>query len=106
MKKSIIFVLLILATIFMASCNFTNNFGSEGNTPFSVKPTHVEFYNGGLKIAEYDNAIVNVSSVLNLRLAGNSVTWIYYEVYVNGEVVDTIIDSEALCIKYSGEQKK
>ena len=106
MKKSIIFVLLILASIFMASCNFTNNLGSEGNTPFSAKPTHIEFYNGGLKIAEYDNAIVNVSSVFNSRLVGDNVTWIYYEVYVNGEVVDTIIDSEALCIKYSGERKK
>ena len=100
MKRFILISSIILG-LFITSCNYTHDYGTDGNTPFSTVPTHIEFWNGGTKIAEYDNAIVRVCATENGSL-GTSITWYYYEVFVNGTVVDTIIDSEALCIKYQG----
>ena len=103
MKK--FYVLIVGLVLLFSSCNITKG-TNDGATPFSTKPTHIEFWNGGTKIAEYENATVSVYSVLNSHLVGESITWYYYEVEVNGEVVDTIIDSESLCIKYSGQRRR
>lgn len=101
--KKLFFVGVVLLSILFTACNITNKMGS-GDTPFSTTPTHIEFYNGGAKIAEYDNAVVRVSSVYNSRFVGADITWYYYEIVVNGVVVETIIDSEALAIKYTGRR--
>lgn len=101
--KKIIFLALI--AILFASCNVTNQM-SSGDTPFTTVPTHIEFWNGGTCIGSYDNATIRVASVYNTRMLGADITWYYYEVYVNGEAVDTIIDSEALAIKYKGKRIK
>lgn len=100
-----IFIVLSLVIIVsgFASCNVTNEMG-DSDTPFSTRPTTIEFWNGGTKIAEYENARVNVASVLNERFIGESITWYYYEVEVDGVIVDTIIDSESLAIKYKGRR--
>ena len=101
-KKLPLFIFLV--TVCFTGCNITNKMGN-GDTPLPSKPTHVEFYNGGACIASYDNAVVYVSSVHNSRLVGANITWYYYEVVVNGEVIDTIIDSESLAIKYKGSRR-
>lgn len=96
-------VLFMVSVIGFASCNVTNKMG-DNDTPFPTRPTTIEFWSGGAKIAEYENACVHVSSVLNSRLIGANITWYYYEIEVNGVIVDTIIDSESLTIKYKGRR--
>lgn len=104
--KKLFKLLLILGFIFtITSCNVTNKM-RDGDTPFSTVPTHIEFWNGGTCIGSYDNATVRVSSVHNSRLLGAPITWYYYEIYADGFCVDTIIDSEALAIKYKGRRVK
>lgn len=103
MSKLFIVSFLVMIITGFAGCNVTNEM-SDGNTPFSTRPTTIEFWNGGTKIAEYENACVNVASVCNDRLIGASITWYYYEIEVDGVIVDTIIDSEALAIKYKGRR--
>lgn len=104
--KKIIFLIFSLVLIgCLMGCDITNQM-ENGDTPFSMQPTHIEFYSGGLKIAEYDNAMVRAASVQNTRMLGANITWYYYEIVVNNEIVDTIIDSECLTIKYSGKRVK
>lgn len=103
MSKFFNVLFLVIIVVGLASCNVTNKMG-DNNTPFPTRPTTIEFWSGGAKIAEYENACVHVLSVLNSRLVGASITWYYYEIEVDGVIVDTIIDSEALTIKYKGRR--
>lgn len=103
MKK--IFLVVLVGFLFtITSCNVTNKM-NNGDTPLPFNPTHVEFWNGGTCIGTYDNAIVKVASVYNSRFVGADITWYYYEVYINNHIVDTIVDSESLSIKYSGARR-
>lgn len=101
--KKIFLISFLLISISLTSCNITNKMGN-GDIPLPANPTHIEFYNGGTCIGSYDNAIVKVASVRNTRLIGADITWYYYEIYVNSQIVDTIVDSEALAIKYKGSR--
>ena len=102
--KKLFKLLLVLGFIFtITSCNVTNRMGA-GDTPFSTVPTHIEFWNGAACMGSYDNATVRVASVHNSRLLGAPITWYYYEIYVDGFCVDTIIDSDSLAIKYAGRR--
>ena len=103
MSKLFIVLSLVIIVIGLASCNVTNEM-VDSDTPFSTRPTTIEFWNGGAKIAEYENACVKVTSVRNERLIGASITWYYYEIEVDGVIVDTIVDSESLAIKYKGRR--
>lgn len=99
-SKLLIVSFLVMIVIGFASCNVKNH--RDGTTPFSTKPTTIEFWNGGTKIAEYENACINVASVCGDGLICE--TWYYYEIEVDGVIVDTIIYSEALVIKYKGRR--
>lgn len=105
MSKFFIVLFMVVSVIGFSSCNVTNKMG-DNNTPFPTRPTTIEFWNGGTKIAEYENACVHVSSVLNSRLVGANITWYYYEIEVDGVIVDTIVDSESLAIKYKGRRTR
>lgn len=99
-SKLLIVSFLVMIVIGFASCNVKNH--RDGTTPFSTKPTTIEFWNCGTKIAEYENACVNVASVCGDGLIRE--TWYYYEIEVDDVIVDTIIYSEALVIKYKGRR--
>lgn len=101
--KKIFLISFLFISISLTSCNITNKM-SNGDTPLPASPTHIEFYNGGTCIGSYDNAIVKVASVRNTRFVGADITWYYYEIYVNNQIVDTIVDSESLAIKYKGSR--
>lgn len=65
----------------------------------------IEFYNGGTCIGSYKNAIVTVMGARRvLPSIGSTVSWYFYKIEVDGVIVDTIIGSESLVIKYKGRR--
>lgn len=102
--KKIILSLVLLFSLTVGAFAYT-----EGKTlrdvgiPYHV--SHIEFWNGGSKIAEYDNAIVEIiiqtnESYFSLTKDGNKVQFYIYKITDKYGNVEKIIDSEALAIKF------
>ena len=102
--KKIILSLVLLVSLTVGAFAYT-----EGKTLKDVgipyKVSYIEFWNGGAKIAEYDNATVEIiiqtnESYLSFTKDGNKVQFYIYKITDKWGNVEKIIDSEALAIKY------
>lgn len=102
--KKIILSLVLLFSLTVGAFAYT-----EGKTlkdvgiPYHV--SHIEFWNGGSKIAEYDNATVEIiiqtnESYFSITKDGNKVQFYIYKITDKYGNVEKIIDSEALAIKF------
>lgn len=102
--KKIILSLVLLFSLTVGAFAYT-----EGKTlkdvgiPYHV--SHIEFWNGGSKMAEYDNATVEIiiqtnESYFSLTKDGNKVQFYIYKITDKWGNVEKIIDSEALAIKF------
>lgn len=102
--KKIILSLVLLFSLTVGAFAYT-----EGKTlkdvgvPYRV--SHIEFWNGGSKMAEYDNATVEIiiqtnESYFSLTKDGNNVQFYIYKITDKYGNVEKIIDSEALAIKF------
>ena len=102
--KKIILSLVLLFSLTVGAFAYT-----EGKTlrdvgiPYSV--SHIEFWNGGSKMAEYDNATVEIiiqtnESYFSFTKDGNNIQFYIYKITDKWGKVEKIIDSEALAIKF------
>ena len=102
--KKILLSLVLLFSLTVGAFAYT-----EGKTlrdvgiPYHV--SHIEFWNGGSKMAEYDNATVEIiiqtnESYFSLTKDGNKVQFYIYKITDKYGNVEKIIDSEALAIKF------
>ena len=63
--------------------------------------SHLEVYNGGTCIAEYDGLItITMGSIGNYNAYGHDFVLEYYEIYLNGNYVESFIDSDAMAFKF------
>ena len=99
------FFLLIALSVMLTVSVFAF---TEGKTlkdvgiPYHV--SYIEFWNGGTLIASYKNATVEIivqsdKTLLSWTDNDNQIQFYIYKITCNG-VVEKIIDSEALAIKY------
>jgi hypothetical protein len=95
--RNIIIVAIALLLLAFASCTVKSTVPAGIGIPQHV--SHVEFWNGGGKIASYDNATVITRIDTSEKVLGAGVYFYRYEVTVKGET-DVIVDSEALAILY------
>ena len=102
--KKIILSLILLVSLTVSAFAYT-----EGKTLRDVgipyKVSHIEFWNGGAKIAEYDNVYVEIivqsnESYFTFTSDGNKVQFYIYKITDKWGNVEKIIDSEALAIKF------
>lgn len=103
MKKFFIMLILSVALIGSVFAYTEGKTIKDVGIPYHVK--HIEFWNGGTKIASMDNATVEIiiqtnESFLTLTSKGNQVQFYIYKVTCNGKTVK-IIDSEALAILFT-----
>ena len=102
--KKIILSLVLLFSLTVGAFAYT-----EGKTLRDVgipyKVSHIEFWNGGSKIAEYDDATVEIivqtnESYFSFTKDGNNIQFYIYKITDKWGKVEKIIDSEALAIKF------
>lgn len=102
--KKIILSLVLLFSITVGAFAYT-----EGKTlrdvgiPYHV--SHIEFWNGGAKMAEYDDATVEIvvqtsESYFSFTKDGNKIQFYIYKITDKCGNVEKIIDSETLAIKF------
>ena len=102
MKKFLMIILLITT---LTACN--NSYVVKNDATGTGIPkyvSHIEFWNGGTKIGEYDNAYINILLETRNKFVGldkddAKTTFITYEIKYDG-IKEYIIDSEALAIKF------
>lgn len=103
MKRFIL--VLVLFGCFMSSV-FAYTEGKrikDVGIPYHV--SHIEFWNGGTKIASMDNAYVEIlvqtnQSFITLTDNNNAIQFYIYKVTCNGKTVK-IVDSESLAILFT-----
>lgn len=102
--KKIILSLVLLFSITVGAFAYT-----EGKTlrdvgiPYCV--SHIEFWNGGAKMAEYDDVTVEIvvltsESFFSFTKGGNKIHFYIYKITDKWGTVEKIIDSETLAIKF------
>jgi hypothetical protein len=94
MRKAIIIVLIAFTLV---GCQYR----TSGNNP--AIPTRfktLEFWNGGACIASYENVEMAIEIATTERVTGNIRYHLYHVLEANGKVT-TIMDSEALAIKWT-----
>ena len=102
--KKFLFILFAVCGLFVSCGNFSDK-SEVSNTHIPSHVSHIEFWNGGTMIREYDNA--NVRFVIaNTKHAPPSlvkestyVTFYTYIIKCDG-VEESIIDSDSLSIVY------
>ena len=103
MKKLFLMITLSLMLV-VSAFEFTEGKKlKDVGIPYHV--SHIEFWNGGTKIATFDNAIVEIiiesdKTILSLTSNENKIQFYTYKITCNGKVVK-IIDSEALAIIFT-----
>jgi hypothetical protein len=97
MKKVFLIILIVALIMILNGCNFKTNVSGDIGIPSYV--SHIEFWNGGTCIGEYDNATVATKIDTATKIIGANINFYRYEVTVNGET-EVIVDSDALAIKY------
>ncbi len=102
--KKIILSLVLLFSLTAGAFAYT-----EGKTIRDVgipyKVSHIEFWNGSGKMAEYDDVNVEIivqtnESYFSFTKDGNKVQFYIYKITDKYGNVEKIIDSEALAIKF------
>ncbi|CAM4311328.1 hypothetical protein [Treponema peruense] len=95
------FLIFLLGCFLFFGCEYSLNRtvdNSEG-TGIPNNVAHIEFWNGGSKIAEANNAHITIKTEAMCNLYGKNVSFYKYIVDTDKGSV-TIIDSEALAILY------
>lgn len=103
MKKLFLTVILSLTLIISVFAFTEGKKLKDVGIPYHV--SHIEFWNGGSKIAAFDNATVEIiiesdKTILSLTSNENKIQFYTYKITCNGKVVK-IIDSEALAILFT-----
>ena len=83
MKK--LFLILLVSMVCFTSCMNVTKETKNGTTPFPTFPTHIEFWNGGACIAEYDDAVViqkDASNAKPIVFMLNDI-WFFYNLIYN-----------------------
>ena len=104
MKKIILSLILLISLTVSAFAYTEGKKLKDVGIPYKV--SHIEFWNGGSKIAEYDNATVEIivqtnESYFSFTSDGNKVQFYIYKITDKYGKVEKIIDSEALAIKFT-----
>lgn len=93
--KKLLLLLLIVPILF--GCSLKRR-PVDGMFP---KMKYLEVYNGGTMIASYEGLIeVRMGSMKNIHIFGEDFILEVYKIYVNGEYVETFIDSEAMAFRF------
>lgn len=103
MKKLFLTIILSLTLIVSAFAYTEGKSLKDVGIPYHV--SHIEFWNGGSKIATFDNATVELivqtnNSYFTLSGDKNNIQFYIYKITCNGKVVK-IIDSESLAILFT-----
>ena len=103
MKKILLSLVLLFSLTVGAFAYTEGKILKDVGIPYHV--SHIEFWNGGSKMAEYDNATVEIiiqtnESYFSLTKDGNKVQFYIYKITDKYGNVEKIIDSEALAIKF------
>ena len=103
MKKIILFLVLLFSLTVGAFAYTEGKTLKDVGIPYHV--SHIEFWNGGAKMAEYNDATVEIvvqtsESYFSFTKDGNKIQFYIYKITDKYGNVDKIIDSEALAIKY------
>lgn len=105
MKKIILSLVLLFSLTVGAFAYTEGKVIRDVGIPYNV--SHIEFWNGGAKMAEYDDVNVEIvvktnESYFSLTKEGNKIQFYIYKITdkKSGKVLDMIIDSEALAIKF------
>lgn len=102
--KRFILVLVLFGTLITSAFAYTE--GKEvKNVGIPNHVSHIEFWNGGTKIYEADNATVVIlvqtnESILTLTAQGNKIQFYVYKI-TSDKGIYKIVDSEALAILYT-----
>lgn len=105
MKKTLFAILMACCLAFTACGNFSDVSEVSGkHIPEYVE--HIEFWNGGTMICSYDNVSVEfiisntVHNPASVVKESTRVTFYRYVIKKDRHVLDNIIDSEALAIRF------
>ena len=102
--KRFILVLVLFGTLMTSVFAYTEGKKiKDVGIPYHV--SHIEFWNGGTKIASMDNAYVEIlvqtnQSFITLTDNNNAIQFYIYKVTCNGKTVK-IVDSESLAILFT-----
>lgn len=104
MKKFFI-VLALTASLFLVSCGTYTDSAQVNNTHIPSHVSHIEFWNGGTMIREFDNANVSLrisnSKHIPASVIKDATLVTFYTYIVKCDGIETqIIDSESLSIVY------
>lgn len=102
--KRFILVLVLFGTLMTSVFAYTEGKKiKDVGIPYHV--SHIEFWNGGTKIASMDDAFVEIlvqtnQSFITLTDNNNAIQFYIYKVTYNGKTVK-IVDSESLAILFT-----
>lgn len=102
--KRFILVLVLFGTLMTSVFAYTEGKKiKDVGIPYHV--SHIEFWNGGTKIASMDDAFVEIlvqtnQSFITLTDNNNAIQFYIYKVTCNGKTVK-IVDSESLAILFT-----
>lgn len=104
--KKLFAVLAALMAFTFVSCGTYTDSATVNDVHIPAHVSHIEFWNGGTCIGKYDNAKVefviknSVHRTMSLTKENTRVVFYRYDITVDGRT-ESIIDSEALAIKYT-----
>jgi hypothetical protein len=98
MKKMILVPVVVISAMMLTMCSIRTTVPEGIGVPESV--THIEFWNGGTCIREYDNATVVTKIDTRANIVGEDIFFYRYVVTAAGKT-ETIVDSEALSIVWT-----
>lgn len=103
MKKIILSLVLLFSLTVRAFAYTEGKTLKDVGIPYHVP--HIEFWNGGAKMAEYDDVTVEIiiqtnESYFSFTKDGNKVQFYIYKITDKYGNVEKIIDSETLAIKF------
>jgi hypothetical protein len=101
MKKILLIILFVYLIISFTNCSWKTQVPQDIGIPRYVK--WIEFYNGGLMIARYENPIIETKIDTRNPALGASISFYRYEITFEkngGKFTEIIVDSEALSMKY------
>lgn len=104
MKKIILSLILLISLTVSAFAYTEGKKLKDVGIPYKV--SHIEFWNGGSKIAEYNDATVEIivqtnESYFSFTKDGNQIQFYIYKITDKWGKVVKIIDSEALAILFT-----
>lgn len=106
MRKGWLVAWLLAITLVLTGCGNFRDVTEVEESAIPEHVSHIEFWNGGACIGDYDNCTVhliienNVHRTMSLTKDDTKVVFYKYEIKVLGKDPEFIIDSEALAIKF------